>query len=87
MALWGVVCAMRGVGCARLRRAGAGESGAERGEAEGRGRGARAAARDSIADGTALRCGRVGSRHFEKPLGFVLGASFFVCIRHKVSFY
>ena len=28
-----------------------------------------------------------GSRHFEKPLGFVLGASFFVCIRHKVSFY
>ena len=25
-------------------------------------------------------------RHFAKPLGFVLGASFFVCIRHKVSF-
>ena len=29
MALWGAVCAMRGVGCARLRRAGAG--GTERG--------------------------------------------------------
>ena len=43
--------------------------------ARGRGkerRGARAAERDrvvklSIADGTALRCGRVGSRHFQKP--------------------
>ena len=31
----------------------------ERREAE------RAEAGDSIADGTALRCGRVGSRHFE----------------------
>ena len=31
----------------------------------------------SIADGTALRCGRVGSRHFQKPLRFVLGASLF----------
>ena len=46
--------AMRGVGCARLRRAGAGEraetagdSGAERGKGTGQ--------RDSIADGTALR--------------------------------
>ena len=29
-------------------------------------RGARAAERDSIADGTALRCGRVGSRHFRE---------------------
>ena len=36
---------MWGVGCARLRRAGAGESGAERG----------AGSRESIADGTALR--------------------------------
>ena len=35
MALWGAVCAMRGVGCARLRRAGAGDGErrrAERGE-------------------------------------------------------
>ena len=40
-------------------RAEAGDSGAAR---HG---GARAAARDSIADGTALRCGRVGSRHFQ----------------------
>ena len=63
MALWGAVCAMRGVGCARLRRAGAGEREESNG-AERHG-GARAAARDSIADGTALRCGRGGSRHFE----------------------
>ena len=34
--------------------------------------------RPSIADGTALHRGRVGSRHFQKPLGFVLGASLFV---------
>ena len=40
--------AMRGVGCARLRRAGAGER-AERGGRRHR------AERDSIADGTALR--------------------------------
>ena len=62
VALWGAVCAMRGVGCARLRRAGAGER-AERGE----GSRERQGQRDSIADGTALRCGRVGSRHFQKP--------------------
>ena len=48
--LWGAVCAMRGVGCARLRRAGAGER-AERGE----GSRERQGQRDSIADGTALR--------------------------------
>ena len=54
--------AMRGVGCARLRRAGAGER-AERGE----GSRERQGQRDSIADGTALRCGRVGSRHFQSP--------------------
>ena len=40
-------------------RAEAGDSGAERGEGTGQ--------RDSIADGTALRCGRVGSRHFQSP--------------------
>ena len=77
---------MRGVGCARLRRAGtgegagageraeraeraeAGDSGAERGEGTGQREGAEreGAERDSIADGTALRCGRVGSRHFER---------------------
>ena len=50
-----------GVGCARLRRAGAGESGAERGAGSRESTGQR----DSIADGTALRCGRGGSRHFE----------------------
>ena len=63
---------MWGVGCARLRRAGAGEraeraeagdSGAERGEGSRESTGQR----DSIADGTALRCGRVGSRHFQSP--------------------
>ena len=75
MALWGAVCAMRGVGCARLRRAGAGER-AGRGGRQ-RSREARAAERDSIADGTALRCGRVGSRHFESSK-FMLGA-LFVC--------
>ena len=42
-------------------RAEAGDSGAERGE----GSRERQGQRDSIADGTALRCGRVGSRHFE----------------------
>ena len=74
-----------GVGCARLRRAGEGaareresgeqRSGQRRETAERRG--ARAAERDSIADGTALRCGRVGSRHFESSK-FMLGA-LFVC--------
>ena len=42
-------------------RRGAGDSGAERGKGS-RERAQRE--RDSIADGTALRCGRVGSRHF-----------------------
>ena len=50
MALWGgAVCAMRGVGCARLRRA----EGARDGERRGKQR--EGAERDSIADGTALR--------------------------------
>ena len=48
---------MWGVGCARLRRAGEGAGAGERAER---------AERDSIADGTALRCGRVGSRHFRE---------------------
>ena len=39
-------------------------------------RGARAAERDSIADGTALRCGRVGSRHFQRHRGFFPEGSF-----------
>ena len=63
-----------GVGCglcapaARGRESGEQRSGQRR-ETAGR-RGARAAERDrvvklNIADGTALRCGRVGSRHFE----------------------
>ena len=45
---------------------------------EGRGREAAEPPTHSIADGTALHRGRVGSRHFQKPLGFVLGASLFV---------
>ena len=75
--------AMRGVGCARLRRAGEGAGAGERAERRGAGdsgagRGGRQRSgegqgqqregtgqRDSIADGTALRCGRGGSRHFE----------------------
>ena len=59
------------------RRGGQAEAGAE-----GQARQSRAERAEppthSIADGTALRCGRVGSRHFRKPLGFVLGASLFV---------
>ena len=47
----------RGAEAARTG-AGAGDSGAERGKGTGQ--------RDSIADGTALRCGRVGSRHFRR---------------------
>ena len=45
---------MWGVGCARLRRAGEGAGAGERAESSGAER-ARAAERDSIADGTALR--------------------------------
>ena len=60
--------AARGRGRGRERRA------AER-------RGARAAERDSIADGTALHCGRVGSRHFESPRGFIPEGSLFVSLR------
>ena len=65
-------------------RGGAGSSGAGRAgrggrQRSGEGRGHRAERgrreRDSIADGTALRCGRVGNRHFrESPFGL----SFFV---------
>ena len=39
MALWGAVCAMRGVGCARLRRAGEGAGAGERAERGGAERG------------------------------------------------
>ena len=53
--------AMRGVGAGE-RAETAESSGAERGE----GSRERQGQRDSIADGTALRCGRVGSRHFQK---------------------
>ena len=51
--------AMQGVGCARLRRAGEGAGAgdtAERRGARAQGR-ERQGQRDSIADGTALRCG------------------------------
>ena len=55
----------RGAEAARTG-AGAGESGEQRsGEGRGQQREHRAE-RDSIADGTALRCGRVGSRHFRR---------------------
>ena len=52
-------------------------------------RGARAAERDSIADGTALRCGRVGSRHFreleEKSPGSLVfvSATLLICLPFK----
>ena len=55
MALWGAVCAMRGVGCARLWRAGEGAGAAESGAERGEGSRERQGQRDSIADGTALR--------------------------------
>ena len=45
--------------CAPAARGRGRESGEQR-SGEGTGQ------RDSIADGTALRCGRVGSRHFER---------------------
>ena len=47
-------------------------------------RGGRAAHTPSIADGTALRCGRVGSRHFRSPEDSSPG--FFVCVatRHRL---
>ena len=38
----------------------------------------------SIADGTALRCGRVGSRHFEGPSRFFLRVLFF-CVYATLS--
>ena len=41
MALLGAVCAMRGVGCARLRRAGEGAGAGERAESSGAGSGQR----------------------------------------------
>ena len=52
----------------------------ERRERSGEGRGHRAERgrreRDSIADGTALRCGRGGSRHFRRHRGFIPEGSF-----------
>ena len=52
-------CGVRHAGCGLCAPAARGR-GRESGERE-----RRAVERDSIADGTALRCGRVGSRHFE----------------------
>ena len=46
---------VRGVGCARLRRAGEGAGAGERAESSGAERGEGTGQRDSIADGTALR--------------------------------
>ena len=69
--------AARGRGRGRGRESGAGRGGRQR---SGEGRGHRAERgrreRDSIADGTALRCGRVGSRHFQSPRGFIPEGSF-----------
>ena len=48
--------------CGARARERAESSGAERGEDSRESTGQR----DSIADGTALRCGRVGSRHFRE---------------------
>ena len=44
-------------------------------------RGGRAAHTPSIADGTALHRGRVGSRHFQSPRGFFPEGSLFVSLR------
>ena len=49
--------------------------------AEGRGRAAQAPPTHSIADGTALHRGRVGSRHFQSPRGFFPEGSLFVSLR------
>ena len=54
MALWGAVCAMRGVGCARLRRAGEGAGERDSGES---GEAGDSRERDSIADVYCTRCG------------------------------
>ena len=40
----------------------------------------------SIADGTALRCGRVGSRHFRSPRGFIPEGSLFVSLRATATY-
>ena len=54
--------------------------------AEGRGRAARAPHTHSIADGTALRCGRGGSRHFRRHRGFIpRGLFVYVATRHRRS--
>ena len=58
-----------GVRCARSRAR----------RAQGRGREAAEPPTHSIADGTALRCGRVGSRHFQSPRGFIPEGSLFLC--------
>ena len=64
---------IRGAGraavCAPAARGRGRESGEQR-NGEGTGQ------RDSIADGTALRCGRVGSRHFRRHRGFIPEGSF-----------
>ena len=67
-------------------RAEAGRGGRQR-SGEGRGQQRESTGqRDSIADGTALRCGRVGSRHFRSPRGFVpRGLFVYVATRHRRS--
>ena len=76
--------------CARLRRAGAGERAGRGGrQRSGERRGQQRESteqRDSIADGTALRCGRGGSRHFRRHRGFIpRGLFVYVATRHRRS--
>ena len=76
--------------CARLRRAGEGEGAGERAESSGAERRGqqreRQGQRDSIADGTALRCGRGGSRHFRRHRGSIpRGLFVYVATRHRRS--
>ena len=58
-----------------------GTGGGGRRGAQGRGREAAEPPTHSIADGTALHRGRVGSRHFQSPRGFFPEGSLFVSLR------
>ena len=73
---------------AEAARTGAGRWRESEAAESGEGRGHRAE-RDSIADGTALRCGRGGSRHFreieEKSPGYLVfvSATLLICLPFK----
>ena len=82
---YGVRCAPCGVWAVRACGARAREREREESNGAERHGGARAAARDSIADGTALRCGRGGSRHFRRHRGFIpQGLFVYVATRHRL---